>query len=104
MRSRSLSFLVPNPSVARRYPTKSSLTPVLPRTRFHPPLTALSPETYEPSKKPHFAGPAVISEPYWLELQVFSEPQNVSCADGRESSRTTWLKRGFDEVSWRVKL
>jgi hypothetical protein len=33
-------------------------------------LTALSPETYWPSKKPHFAGPAVISDPFWFEVQV----------------------------------
>ena len=60
----------------------------MPMMWFQPPLTALSPDTYEPSKKPHFAGPAVISDPYWLELHVRTDPQNVLWPEGRLSSRT----------------
>src|SRR4029450_1724124 len=66
MRPQSESFLVPNPSVARRTPAWNSLTPEDEKIRFQPPLIELSPDSYEPLKKPHFAGPAVISEPYGL--------------------------------------
>src|SRR5262245_59891089 len=71
---------------------------------FQPPLTELSPDTYEPLKKPHFAGPAVISDPYWLDRQVRTEPQIVFVPDGRASRRIRWLKRGLVDVSCRVKL
>src|SRR3954447_8915366 len=104
MWDRSLSVFVPNPSVARRYPAENSFTPLVPMIRFQPPLTESSPETYEPSKKPHFAGPAVISDPYWLELHVRTVPQKELLPVGRPSRRTRWLKRGLLEVSWRVKL
>ena len=76
----------------------------MPKTWFQPPLTELSPDTYEPSKKPHFAGPAVISDPYWLELHVRHDPQMLLLPDGRPSSRSRWLKRGLVDVSWRGKL
>src|SRR5215208_2316402 len=101
---RSASVFVPKPSVARRNPPETSLTALDPMTWFHPPLTELSPDTYEPLKKPHFAGPAVISEPYWLERHVFTEAQIELLAVGRPSSRMTWLNRGFVDVSCRVKL
>src|SRR4029077_179330 len=66
--------------------------------------TELSPETYDPSKNPHLAGPAVISDPYCDELHVRTDPQRLLLPDGRPSRRMRLLKRGFDEVSWRWKL
>src|SRR4029079_12011124 len=57
-------------------------------------------------KKPHFAGPAVISDPYCEELQVRSDPQMVLLPEGRPSRRRRLLTRGFGAVScrWKLKL
>jgi hypothetical protein len=85
-------------------PIWNSFTFDVPKMRFQPPLTELSEKMYEPSKKPHLAGPAVISEPYWFELNVCSAPQNEFAPDGRESIRSRLFQRGLSAVSWRVKF
>src|SRR5262245_25185439 len=95
----SSSVCVWNPSVCRRIPIWNSLTFDEPKIRFHPPFTELSEKMYEPSKKPHFAGPAVISDPYWFELNVCRVPQNVLFPEGRESMRSRLFHRGLSAVS-----
>ncbi len=100
----SLSSFVWKPSVCVRTPLWNSLTSRAPKTWFQPPLTELSPNRYAPLKNPQRAGAAVISEPYWFDMNVRPITQTVSLVDGRPSTRSTLFMRGFSDVSCREKL
>src|SRR6185295_317742 len=104
MRDKSASSVVWKPSVCRRRPVWNSLTIFEWKMWFHPPFTELSEKMYAALKKPQRAGAAVISEPYWFELNVRTTPQTLLPLALRLSSRSRLFQRGFSDVSCREKL